>query len=150
MSQLEKEVQDKLLIEMLDLIEQSVLCKMNIEATTNSGQLHLAKSRYIQGPQTVSKSQLPTENSNDFHAIKTITRAEDEIADELQLNAHKIDKENGFLDAIRWFGVLVPRSLQLAQEQFNYAVELVVESANIQSKLNKTIRYILLLRNKSV
>lgn len=149
MSRLEKELQDKLLIDMLDLIEQSVLCKMNIESTANAGQLLLAKSRYIQGPQTVSKSQLPTENSNDFHAIKTVTRNEGEICDELQLNVHKIDKENGFVDSIRWFGVLVPRSLHLAQERFNRAVELVVESANIQTKLNKTIRYILLLRNKN-
>lgn len=149
MSHLEKELQDKLLIDMLDLMEQSVLCKMNIETTTNAGQLLLAKSRYIQGPQTVSKSQLPTENSNDFHAIKTVTRKEDEIDDELQLSVHRIDKENGFIDSIRWFGVLVPRSLQLAQERFNHAVELVIECANIQLKLNKTIRYILLLRNKN-
>ncbi|XP_055312560.1 coiled-coil domain-containing protein 115-like [Sitodiplosis mosellana] len=149
MSQIEKELQDKLLIEMLDLIEQSVLCKMNIESTTNAGQLLLAKSRYIQGPQTVSVSQLPTENSNDFNALKTVTRQEDEINDELQLSTHKVDKENGFIDTIRWFGVLVPRSLQLAQERFNKAIELVVECANIQTKLNNTIRYILLLRNKS-
>lgn len=149
MSQLEKELQDKLLIDMLDLIEQSVLCKMNIEATTNAGQLLLAKSRYIQGPQTVSISQLPTENSNDFNALQTVTRREGEINDELELNTHKVDKEAGFIDTIRWFGVLVPRSLQLAQERFNKAIELVVECANIQSKLNNTIRYILLLRNKS-
>lgn len=149
MSQLEKELQDKLLIEMLDLIEQSVLCKMNIESTTNAGQLLLAKSRYIQGPQTVSVSQLPTENSNDFNALKTVTREEGEIGDELQLSTHKVDKDNGFVDTIRWFGVLVPRSLQLAQQRFNQAIELVVECANIQTKLNNTIRYILLLRNKS-
>ena len=149
MSQLEKELQDKLLIDMLDLIEQSVLCKMNIEATTNAGQLLLAKSRYIQGPQTVSISQLPTENSNDFKALQTVTRREGEAEDEFELNTHKVDKENGFIDTIRWFGILVPRSLQLAQERFNKAIELVVECANIQSKLNNTIKYILLLRNKS-
>lgn len=149
MSVLEKGLQDKLLLEMLELIEQTVLCKMNIEATTNAGQLLLAKSRYIQGPQTVSVSQLPTENSNEFHALKTITHEKDELNDEMQLNAHKVDKENGYIDAIRWFGVLVPRSLQLAQQRFNQAVELAVECANIQTKLNKTIRYILLLRNKS-
>lgn len=149
MSQLEKELQDKLLIEMLDLIEQSVLCKMNIESTTNAGQLLLAKSRYIQGPQTVSVAQLPTENSNNFNALKRVIRQEGEIHDELQLSVHKVDKANGFIDALRWFGVLVPRSLQLAQERFNKAIELVVECANIQTKLNNTIRYILLLRNKS-
>lgn len=145
MSELEKGLQDKLLLQMLDLVEQSVVCKMDIESTTNSGQLLLAKSRYIQGPQTVSKSQLPTENSNDFYALKTIVQNNDE----LQLDVHKVDKENGFVDAIRWFGVLVPRSLQIAQERFNRAVELAVECANVQMKLNKTIRYLLLLRKNT-
>lgn len=145
MSELEKGLQDKLLLQMLDLVEQSVVCKMDIESTTNSGQLLLAKSRYIQGPQTVSKSQLPTENSNDFYALKTIVQNNDE----LQLDVHKVDKENGFVDAIRWFGVLVPRSLQIAQERFNRAVELAVECANVQTKLNKTIRYLLLLRKNT-
>lgn len=149
MSELEKGLQDKLLLDLLDLIEQTVLCKINIEATTNAGQLLLAKSRYIRGPQTVSKSQLPTENSNEFHALKTVSRTENEFADELQLSVHIVDKANGFVDSIRWFGVLVPRSLQLAQERFNRAVQLVIECANIQTKLNKTIRYILLLKNKS-
>lgn len=154
MSQLEKQLQDKLLIEMLSLVEQSVLCKMNIEATTNAGQLMLAKSRYIQGPQTVSKTQLPTEYSNDFSALRTVSRsaADDDNNtfdnDAFQLNVQQIDKENGFIDTIRWFGVLVPRSLQLAQERFNQAVDHVVECANIQMKLDKTIRFLLLLRNK--
>lgn len=148
MSQFEKRLYDKLLIEMLDLVEQSVLCKMNIEKTTNAGQLMLAKSRYTQGSQTVSKSQLPTENSNEFNALKTVNRSDSETNDELQLDVNKVDKENGFVDPILWFGVLVPRSLHSAQECFNKAVELVVECANIQTKLNKTIRYLLLLRNK--
>lgn len=155
MSQLEKQLQDKLLIEMLDLVEQSILCKMNIETTANAGQLLLAKSRYIHGPKTVSQSQLPTENSNDFNALKTVSRsADDDIttttmdSDTFQLNVQQIDKEMGFVDTIRWFGVLVPRSLHLAQECFHQAIEHVVESANIQMKLNKTIRYLLLLRIK--
>lgn len=152
MAQLEKQLQDKLLIEMLDLVEQSILCKLNIETTTNAGQLLLAKSRYIQGPQTVSQNQLPTENSNDFSALKTVSRSDDDNntmdSDAFQLNVQKIDKEMGFVDTIRWFGVLVPRSLHSAQERFNQAIEHVVESANIQMKLNKTIRFLLLLRNK--
>lgn len=149
MAQLEKELQDKLLIEMLDLIEQSVLCKMNIETTTNAGTLLLAKSRYIQGPHTVSVSQLPTENSDDFNALKRVTRNDAEMDNEFQLNVQNVDKENGFIDTLRWFGVLVPRSLHAAQESFNKAIELAVECANIQTKLNTTFRYLLLLRNKT-
>lgn len=152
MAQLQKQLQDKLFLEMLDLVEQSIQCKLNIETTTNAGQLLLAKSRYIQGAQTVSQTQLPTENSGDFNALRTVTRsANDGIAtdcDTFQLNVQKVDKESGFIDTIRWFGVLVPRSLQSAQERFNQAIEHVVECANIQTKLNKTIRFLLLLRNK--
>lgn len=153
MTQLEKQLQDKLLLEMLDLVEQSILCKMNIERTTNAGQLLLAKSRYIQGPQTVSQTQLPTENSNNFSALRTVTRSQSADgssmdSDALQLNVQKIDKEAGFVDTIHWFGILVPRSLHLAQDRFNQAIEHVVECANVQMKLNKTIRFLLLLKNK--
>lgn len=145
----EKQIQDKLILELFDLIEQSVQCKRNIEISTNSGQLLLAKSRYIQGAQSASVSKLPTENSNEFYALKRIITP-DAVAEDLQLEleTHKVDKDNGFIDPLRWFGVLVPRSLQMAQEQFNTALNYVVESANISLKLNKTIFSILLLRNR--
>lgn len=154
-STVEKQLQDKLLLEMLDLIEQSVQCKINIETTTNAGQLLLAKSRYIDGAQSVSKSRLPTENSVDFNALKTVIKTDDpqnspivSDSNELELSVQTVDKSNGFIDPIRWFGVLVPRSLQLAQERFNRAIEMVIESANIQLKLDRVTKYLLLLRNK--
>lgn len=146
----EKELQDKLILELFDLIEQSVQCKRNIEITTNSGQLLLAKSRYIQGAQSAAVSKLPTENSNEFNALKrTIPPVDASEEPALALETHKVDKDNGFIDPLRWFGVLVPRSLQMAQEHFNKALNYVVESANISLKLNKTISSILLLRNRN-
>lgn len=141
----EKRLQDKLILELFDLIEQSVKCKRNIEITTNSGQLLLAKSRYIQGAQCAALSKLPTENSNEFNALKRISPSGDST---LELATHKVDKENGFIDPLRWFGVLVPRSLQTAREQFNKALDYVIESANISLKLHKTISSILLLQNR--
>lgn len=146
----EKELQDKLILELFDLIEQSVQCKRKIEIMTNMGQLMLAKSRYIQGAQTAAVSKLPTENSNEFNALKrTIppTDASDGLT--LALETHKVDKDSGFIDPLRWFGVLVPSSLQKAQELFNKALNHVVDSANINIKLNKTISSILLLRNRN-
>lgn len=146
----EKQLQDKLILELFDLIEQSVRCKRNIEITTNSGQLLLAKSRYIQGAQSAATSKLPTENSNEFIALKR-TNTPDNAPEELQLElvTHKVDKESGFIDPLRWFGVLVPRSLQMAQEHFDKALNYVVECANISLKLNTTISSILLLRNRN-
>lgn len=146
----EKQLQDKLILELFDLIEQSVQCKRKIEITTNSGQLLLAKSRYIQGAQSAAVSKLPTENSNKFNALKQITTCDDATEDlTLGLATHKVDKENGFIDPLRWFGVLVPRSLQTAQEHFDKALNYVVECANISLKLNRTISNILLLRNRN-
>lgn len=143
----ENALQDKLLLQMLELIETSVLCKMSIETTTNAGQLLLAKSRYIQGTQSASASRLPTENSNEFNALKKVETNSEQS--ELQLASHEIDKTSGFIDPLRWFGVLVPRSLQLAQDHFTKAIDLIIECANIQLKLNYTISSILLLRNKN-
>lgn len=150
---LAKDLHDKVLIETLDLIEQFVACKIDIERTMNAGQLHMAKARYIQGQQSVAESKLPTENSADFNALKTVNRKEvaesNLIDDTFELETHKVDKENDFIDPIRWFGVLVPRSLHSAQEHFNRAIELSVECANIQTKLQKSTKYLFLLQNKT-
>lgn len=146
---LENELQDKLIIEMFDLIEQSVTSKINFETTMNAGQLLLAKSRYIQGSQSVSTSKLPTENSSEFNALKTVTQTTPQTNSqhsEMQLNVEEIDKEKSFIDPLRWFGVLVPRSLQLAQERFNNVIEIAIECTNVQLKLQKTIESLLLLR----
>lgn len=139
-----KELQDKLLLDMLDLIEQSVKCKINIENSNNNGQLFLAKARYCQGSQTAAVSKLPTEHSAEFNALRTVELKDDE---ELELQKNTVDKENGFIDPIKWFGILVPRSLQLAQEKYQSSVQFVVEAANIQLKLHKTISNMLALRN---
>lgn len=143
----EKALQDKLLVDMLDLVEQSVRCKIEIETTTNAGQLLLAKSRYIDGAQSVTGSRLPTENSAQFNALKTVNQSTNSERN-FELNVQTVDKEHGFIDPIRWFGVLVPRSLQLARDRFNRAIELTVECANMQLKLVHCIGNILLLRNK--
>lgn len=145
-----KEIQDKLILELFSLVEQSVQCKRNIETSTNSGQLHLAKSRYIQGAQTVAVSKLPTENSSEFKALKHIEAREGDSSEgNLELTSQQVDKENGFFDPLRWFGILIPRSLQLAQEQFNKALEYAVDAANVNLRLNYVISSILMLRNRT-
>jgi len=146
MSSHHKELQDKLTIELLDLIEQSVKCKLNIEAASNGGQLHLAKARYYQGSQTVAVSKLPTENSAEFNALRTIERDSD-VEHEFQLKSNPVDKDNGYVDPLKWFGILLPRSLQLAQQSFINSLEYVIEAANVHMKLQATISNILALRN---
>lgn len=143
------ELVDKLTIEMLDLIEQQVKCKINIENLVAHGHLQIAKTRYTQGTRTVSTSQLPTENSNEFKALNTVERVQNDIGDlQFNLNVQNVDKDEGFIDPINWFGILVPQSLQLAKEAFKKSVALSSECANIQSSLWRTMSNILLLKKQ--
>lgn len=144
------QILDKLILEMLSLMEQQVQCKVNIERTTNEGQLFIAKSRYTQGSQTISTSQLPTENSIEFSAISKVSQKADENSiskDKFVLETTKVDKDSGLIDPIKWFGVLVPRALHQAKESFQKSLELVVESANIQNQMQIILGYICKLKN---
>lgn len=150
MSLEKSEVLDKLIIEMISLIEQQVQCKVNLERTTNEGQLYLAKARYTQGSQTISTSQLPTENSVEFNALSRISKESEDntiLREKLTLESSKIDKEAGFIDPMKWFGVLVPRALHQAKESFQKSLELVVEGANIQKQLQLVLGYICKIKN---
>ncbi|XP_059805576.1 coiled-coil domain-containing protein 115 [Hypanus sabinus] len=52
-------------------------------------------------------------------------------------------------DPMKWFGVLVPHSLRLAQASFKEVMELAAEVATLQSRISKTkSRYRDLLRQK--
>ncbi|GAB0092749.1 coiled-coil domain-containing protein 115 [Sergentomyia squamirostris] len=133
------ELMDKLTIEVLDLMEDEVKQKIEIEKNSNSGQLLMAKARYIQGHHTVSASQLPTENSPEFKALTTLAEDSEESPSKVALEEHSVDKENGFIDPIKWFGILVPQSLQLARNRFKKTVELAVECTNTQLRLNKAL-----------
>lgn len=145
MSNHHKELQDKLIIELLDLIEQSVECKLKIERSNNDGHLSMAKTRYCQGTQTVAESKLPTENSVGFNALRTVELAAVD-GQEFQLKTNSVNKDSGFVDPIKWFGILVPRSLQMAQQSFIKSLDYVIEAANIQLKLQRNITNLLALR----
>lgn len=79
-----------------------------------------------------------------FHALSTVEREESHWSLEKK---HPVDKEKGFIDPLRWFGVLVPQSLQLARDKFRNCLFLIVEGANIQSNIQQTMRQILQLKN---
>ncbi|XP_055851327.1 coiled-coil domain-containing protein 115 [Episyrphus balteatus] len=130
---------DDLHLELLSLVEQLVQCKVTIEKVTNEGRINCAKARYIQGQTTVGISKLPTEESQEFNALVRVEqiKSESPCADkEFQLKRYPIDKEAGFIDPIRWFGVLVPRPLQITKEKFQSSLELVIEAANIQVQMD--------------
>lgn len=136
---------DKQYINLLELIEREVANKVYLEKQMNSGNLLIAKTRYLKGQQTVSANQLPGEDSAEFKALSTVER---ESGGHWSLEKkHPVDKEKGYIEPSRWFGVLVPQSLQLAKDKFRNCLFLIVEGANIRTNLQQTMRQLLHLRN---
>lgn len=116
------------------------IVKLMLESAINDINLY---SRYAQGPQTVTMSQLPSEDGREFNALKTIKRTNNEFdAPEFDLELHDVDKETDHVEPINWFGILVPQSLRTAQDRYEKAIELVVESANVEQRLKKNYQLI--------
>ncbi|XP_075145463.1 vacuolar ATPase assembly protein VMA22 [Haematobia irritans] len=129
---------DSLYLELLNLIEQHTECRVNIERSNNSGQLLLAKTRYIQGSHAITLAQIPTENSEDFKALcyVEIDKTETKVSGEdKHLVRHKVDKAEGYVEPMHWFSALPPMTLRNAAIHFKKSVELVVEAANIQNEI---------------
>lgn len=140
---------DKLTLHMLDLIEQEVQLKIQLEKTVKEGEMNLAKTRYTQGSSSISVLQLPTEDSKEFRALSTVDETNNELGNaKLSLERHPIDKEAGFINPAKWFGVLLPSSFTQAKQHFNKGVDLSVECANVQIELENTIRNIGTLRKE--
>lgn len=101
----------------------------------------------------MSMSQLPAESDEgrEFNALKTIfrTKAHLEVA-EYELRQHSVDKESDRVEPINWFGILVPQSLKTARDRYEKAIELVVESANVQQRLQKNYQLLDKLRTIKV
>lgn len=107
--------------------------------------------RYAAGANSVTASKLPAESDDghEFNALKTVLRGKTEFdAPEFALEVHAIDKEADYVEPINWFGILVPQSLKTARDRFGKAIELVVESANVEQQLRKN--YELLDKLKSI
>lgn len=130
---------DDLVVEMLELMEGKVQSQMNVENAMKNGNIHLAKSRYIMGQSAISTVQLPTENTLDFTAISKVEK-NDVDEDSLKYQQYSlVDAEDAVANPIKLFGVLVPLNLHQAQNVFKKCVEYVVESVNIDKKLNTII-----------
>lgn len=127
------DILDKLTLKQLRLMEEKMCCELNIETSIKNGCINLAKSRYIMGQASVSATQLPLENSNNFSAT---TVCESSYEDGLiQLRVAENDAPD-IVNPLKWFGVLVPQNLHKAQSIFKNSINYVVECANIQSQLN--------------
>jgi len=173
---------DDLMIRALELMEEHIQCKLKLQEIMKSSCLDLAKARYIMGTHNVSYLQLPTKESAEIRALRTVTvsvetgkNLEHTVFKLCTLNPENVlsekqeeegslrkrtgkDEEkckerddlspkkcegNGFVtatDPIKWFGCLVPQNLRQAQKGFQTALEVVIESANVQSELETTCK----------
>lgn len=133
---------DKLVLKQLHLMEDKMACEMNIEKSLNNGYIHLAKSRYIMGQNSVSKERLPTDNTPEFSALTTCETIEEDNLKQLKV----IINDTSSVNPIHWFGVLVPQNLHKAKGIFQNAVNFVVECVNIQVNLIETLKNINILK----
>lgn len=64
---------DDLMIRTLELMEKCIQCKLKLQEIMKSSCLDLAKARYIMGTHNVSYLQLPTEESAEIRALRTVS-----------------------------------------------------------------------------
>nr|CAD7434242.1 unnamed protein product [Timema monikensis] len=156
---------DDAIMEVLELMDELVKCKLMLEEITKSGFWNLAKARYIMGNSSVSALQLPSEGTDaDIVALSTVYKSDDQftlqtisptkvkktstgelrkrtnnciVNDEVREkvpDGYDVDQPE-LVDPVNWFGVLVPQNLRQAQSNFKSALELVVDSVNVQNRL---------------
>lgn len=144
---------DALYLDMFHLIESHTQSRIDIERTSSSGAILLARTKFQQGGQSLSTAQIPTENSAEFNALCRVVYADD--TDNKQIlnvttERHDVDKQNGYVDPLHWFSVLPPMSLRNAVDKFKKSIELIAESTNLQRELNKLLNSINRLRRSEV
>lgn len=136
---------DELSVRILELMNDNINTKMNIERTVRSGCLDLAKTRYIMGNTTsVSAMKIPTEDLTATSTVISSHEEEEKLSYELKRETvQKISSEeklrNINKEPLKWFGVLVPTNLRQAQSWFLKALDISVQSANIVADLNASL-----------
>ncbi|BFF89817.1 uncharacterized protein DMAD_08486 [Drosophila madeirensis] len=136
---------DAMYLDMFHLIEEHTQCRVNLERANASGAILLARTRFQAGGcNSVSKAQIPTENSAEFNALCRVIKAKDE--NEVNIERHEVDKANGYVEPLHWFSVLPPMSLRHAVTKFRDCIELVAESTNLQRQLTDVLSWISKLR----
>ena len=161
-SNIEEEL-DELALRILELMNQYIVCKVNIENYIKSGCIDLAKARYINGNRSISALQLPTEDATGIRAKFKVLPAEVEgkynfhkyqSVDNLCSDEHSLSSSFNSIDLnsteeksrkfpndpLKWFGFLVPQSLRQSKNTFEKCLEIVIENVNVQLELQYSIR----------
>lgn len=130
---------DKLSMRILELMNEHIGCKINLERAVRSGCIDLAKTRYIQGQTQVSAMNIPSEDLTATKTVMLSTTKEGKHTFELKnenSNENTDDKpKKNKQDPLKWFGILVPSNLRQGQAWFVKALDLSVQSANISADI---------------
>ncbi|XP_050533934.1 coiled-coil domain-containing protein 115-like [Daktulosphaira vitifoliae] len=116
---------DNVVLQTIELMDSYCSSMGRLENCLREGCVQLAKTRYVVGNRNVSDLQLPTTRP---YLARTLLTTK---ADKVILSQH----ENGD-DPLKRFGILVPNSLRLAQNQFCKCLESTVEAVNIKNELD--------------
>jgi len=134
------EILDKLLIDSLTLTQRHINLKLELESLMHDGEDGLVRARYIMGRNSLSKLQLPSEDSNDVNAAAKVEFEEDSDVSAAGINERSLVMEKFddlHANPIKWFGILVPASLHNAQDRFKRCLYKVVECVNVQKMLDR-------------
>lgn len=136
---------DDLAVQLLELMNEHIECKMNIERLIKTGCLDLAKSRYIMGNNNVSPLQFPTDdviaqttvestthdNKVTFHLNRFVPEVKKQASGQ-ESEKNKVTPQ----DPIKWFGVLVPLNLRQGRAWFQKALDFSVQGANVAAEIH--------------
>ena len=122
---------DELTLRQVDLLNEQLVLMSKLESHMSNGCINLAKSRYIGGESSVSRTQLPGEES-DVKASTTLVKNPTS-------NRLEITRDPSAGDPIKWFGVLVPGSLRQSQQSFINILDTAVEIINIRNEWLETL-----------
>lgn len=134
---------DENLLRNLELIEEKININVQMEKILRDGYIELAKAKYIRGKESISVLQIPVDDDRVVTLFELETKLTEEtgkIVPNFDISLKKLDKiGNEIQDPIKWFGVLVPQSLRIAQKRFQESLYLIVRAANIQAEITSVV-----------
>ncbi|XP_076765835.1 vacuolar ATPase assembly protein VMA22 [Xylocopa sonorina] len=134
---------DENLLRNLELMEEKININVQMEQILRDGYIELAKAKYIRGKESISILQVPVDDERVVTLYELETKLTDEtgkIIPNFDLSLKIIDKDQDEIqDPIKWFGVLVPQSLRIAQKRFQESLYLAVRAANVQAEITSVL-----------
>lgn len=127
---------DVLLIRHLELIQEYVDLSLKAEVYQREGYLNLAKIRFIEGPHSMSRMRLPTQDSEEYDAVIKVMQDNSTKITVRSLWQEPNSSEN-VNKLLRQFGILSPPSVKTAQANFRENLALSIDRVNVMQELNE-------------